>query len=121
MAHFAVLDGSNNVTKVNVIADADCLDGDGNESEAVGIAFCEALFGAGTYKQTSYNETIRKNYAEVGSTYDASRDAFIDFKEVASWVLNDTTCKWEPPVAYPDDGKYYGWDEDTLAWVELEE
>jgi hypothetical protein len=128
MAHFAQLDDSKVVLKVNVIADADCLDGDGNESEAVGIAFCKSLWGADTnWKQTSYNETIRKNYAEVGSTYDASKDAFIDYKEVASWVLDETTCKWKPPLAYPDDGKDYGWDEDayqadnSTGWVELVE
>jgi len=128
MAHFAQLDDSNVVLKVNVIADADCLDGDGNESEAVGIAFCKSLWGADTnWIQTSYNETIRKNYAEVGSTYDASKDAFIDYKEVASWVLDETTCKWKAPLAYPDDGKDYGWDEDayqadnSTGWVELVE
>lgn len=120
MAHFAQLDDSNVVLHVNVIADADCLDGDGNESEAVGIAFCKSLWGADTdWKQTSYNETIRKNYAEVGSTYDASKDAFIPIKEFPSWVLNDTTCKWEAPTSKPDDGKYYGWDEDTTSWKEL--
>tara|TARA_R100000656_G_scaffold31356_1_gene27362 strand:+ start:306 stop:677 length:372 start_codon:yes stop_codon:yes gene_type:complete len=120
MAHFAQLDDSNVVLHVNVIADADCLDGDGNESEAVGIAFCKSLWGADTnWKQTSYNETIRKNYAEVGSTYDASKDAFIPIKEFPSWVLNDTTCKWEAPTSKPDDGKYYCWDEDTTSWKEL--
>ena len=61
MAHFAQLNDSNVVLAVNVIADADCLDGDDNESEAVGIAFCKSLWGSDTtWKQTSYNNRIRK-------------------------------------------------------------
>ena len=120
MAHFAVLDGSNNVTAVNVIADADCLDGE-SESEAVGIAFCEALWGAGTYKQTSYNGNIRKQYAMVGGTYDPVRDEYVDIKDFASWTLNATN-DWIAPLVKPE-GNYY-WDEDayqvdnTTGWVE---
>ena len=88
MAHFAQLDDSNVVLTVNVIADEDCLDGD-TESEAVGIAFCKSLWGADTiWKQTSYNGTIRKQFAEVGGTYDASADVFILIKPFASWTLN---------------------------------
>tara|TARA_R110000765_G_scaffold233804_1_gene336899 strand:- start:230 stop:619 length:390 start_codon:yes stop_codon:yes gene_type:complete len=100
MAHFAVLDGSNVVTAVHVVADADCLDGDGNESEAVGIAFCEALWGAGTYKQTSYNHNMRKQYGFVGTTYDASADAFISPKPYPSWTL-DSDNDWEAPLSKP--------------------
>tara|TARA_R110002167_G_scaffold319973_1_gene525825 strand:+ start:314 stop:694 length:381 start_codon:yes stop_codon:yes gene_type:complete len=124
MAHFAVIDGSNNVTAVNVIADADCLDGDGNESEAVGITFCEALWGAGTYKQTSYNGNIRKQYAMVGGTYDPVRNEYVDIKDFASWTLNATN-DWTAPLVKPE-GNYY-WDEDayqvdnTTGWVEYVE
>ena len=113
MAHFAVLDGSNIVTAVHVIANEDCLDGE-SESEAVGIAFCEALFGAGTYKQTSYNNNIRKQYAQVGDTYDVAKDKFIRPQPYPSWVLN-ADDDWESPLgANPTvDGsnKSYEWDE----------
>jgi hypothetical protein len=82
------------------------------------------------YKQTSYNThggvhalgstPLRKNYAGIGYTYDAGRDAFIPPKPYASWLLNETTCLWDAPVAYPDDGKRYSWDEATTSWVEIE-
>ena len=118
MAHFAQLDENNAVIAVNVIADADCLDDNDKESETVGIAFCKSLWGSDTiWKQTSYNGNIRKNYAGIGFTYDSTKDAFIAPKPYNSWVLNETTCDWEAPTAYPDDGNYYVWDEDTTSWV----
>ena len=120
MAHFCILNDSNEVTAVNVIADSDCLDGDGNESEAVGIAFCESLFGVATYKQTSYNETFRKNFGTVGTTYDASKNAFIPIKPWNSWVLDETTCKWKAPVDYPVDENVYMWNEETTSWDVIE-
>lgn len=63
---------------------------------------------------------MRKNYAGIGYTYDAVRDAFIPPKPYASWVLNETTCLWDAPVAMPNDGKRYSWDEATTSWVEVE-
>jgi hypothetical protein len=82
-----------------------------------------------TVKRTSYNTRggqhkhggtpFRKNYAGVGYTYDASRDAFIPPKPFASFSLNETTCLWESPVAHPNDGKVYSWDEDNTRWVEV--
>jgi len=60
---------------------------------------------------------FRKNYAGIGYTYDATRDAFIPPKRYASWILNQDTCRWEPPVAYPTDSKRYDWDEETISWV----
>ena len=63
----------------------------------------------------------RKNYAGIGFTYDRDRDAFIPPKPFASWVLNEDTCLWEAPVPYPDDDKFYTWDEDTQSWVEVTE
>ena len=116
MAHFAELDGSNVVTQVIVVANSDCLDGDGNESEVVGIAFCEALLG-GTWKQTSYNGTIRKQYAQIGDTYDATKNKFIKIKPYASWVLNDND-DWKAPSAYPDTGTH-SWNESALRWDEV--
>lgn len=66
-------------------------------------------------------KALRKNYAGIGYTYDAQRDAFIPPKPYASWTLNETSCLWEAPVAYPDDGGVYTWDETTTSWVEVEE
>ena len=74
----------------------------------------------GTWVQTSYNASIRKNYAGIGDTYDSTRDAFIAPKPYPSWVLNEDTCNWEAPVTIPDDGKQYKWNEATTNWVEVE-
>ena len=121
MAHFATLDSNNKIINVEVVNDAVITDSNGDEQEQLGIDFLEQIHGAAgvTYKQTSYNENIRKNFAELGGTYDASKDAFISRKPFDSWVLNNTTCKWEAPTTYPTDGKSYGWDEDTTSWKEI--
>lgn len=110
MAHFAkVEDGI--VTQV-IVAEQDVID--------------SGLFGDG-WVQTSYNtyggqhpegHPLRKNYAGVGYAYDAELDAFIPPQPFPSWTLNEDTCLWGAPSPYPDDGKLYGWDEDTLSWVE---
>jgi hypothetical protein len=118
MAHFAQLDDNNVVLQVIVVHNNELLD-NGVEFEAKGIAFCQTLFPGTSWKQTSYNANIRKNYAGVGFTYDAQRDAFIPPKPYPSWVLNETTCQWEAPVPYPQDGKRYVWDEATVSWVEV--
>jgi hypothetical protein len=68
-------------------------------------------------KQTSYNNSIRKNYAGVGYTYDQSRDAFIAPKPYNSWILNEDTCIWEAPLSYPTDGQDYIWNEETTSWT----
>ena len=119
MAHFAILDESNIVTRVEVINNAVVLDGDDVEQEQLGINFLISLYGAGNYKQTSYNGNIRKNYAGVGHTFDSGRDAFIAPKPYPSWTLVEDTCQWTAPVAYPDDGKMYTWNEDTTNWTEV--
>ena len=118
MAHFAKLDENNNVLAVHVVNN-DVITVDGNESEQAGIDFLTSLHGHTLWKQTSYNGNIRKNYAGIGYTYDAGRDAFIAPKPWASWTLNETTCQWEPPVAYPTDGKRYGWFEPNQQWIEI--
>jgi hypothetical protein len=64
-------------------------------------------------------KALRKNYPGIGFTYDRERDAFIPPKPFASWTLNEESCLWEAPVAYPTDGKHYTWDEATTAWVEV--
>jgi hypothetical protein len=112
MAHFAkVEDGI--VTQV-IVAEQDVID--------------SGLFGDG-WVQTSYNTRggqhpngtpLRKNFAGVGFTYDAERDAFIPPHEHPSWTLNEDSCLWEAPEPYPTDGKVYFWNEETLAWVEAE-
>jgi hypothetical protein len=125
MAHFTQLDANNVVTQVIVVANSDTADASGVEKEYIGAAFCEKLFG-GTWKQTSYNGSIRKNYAGVGYAFDAERDAFIPPKPYNSWLLNEDTCLWEAPVAMPADAgtgeppKRYTWDEATTSWVESE-
>lgn len=117
MAHFAELDANNVVLRVIVVHNNELMD-NGQESEAKGISFCQSLFG-GNWKQTSYNATIRKNYAGQGFTYDAQRDAFIPPKPFSSWLLNETTCQWDSPVPYPADDKRYVWDEAQQNWVEV--
>jgi hypothetical protein len=118
MAHFAELDNDNNVIRVIVVDNNDILDENGNESEEVGINFCTQLLG-GIWKQTSYNATFRKNYAGIGYTFDAEKDAFIPPKPFSKWVLNEDTCLWEAPVAYPDNEKFYTWNDNKGEWEEL--
>lgn len=115
MAHFAELDSNNVVLRVIVIDTKDNSDANGVEKEHIGAAFCEKLFG-GTWKQTSYNNNIRKRYAGVGYTYDETLDAFIMPKPFPSWSLNETTTDWEPPTPMPTDGKHYFWDENDKSW-----
>lgn len=122
MAHFAQLDEKNQVLQVIVVRNEDIKDpNSGEESEAVGIAFCRKILGTETnWVQTSYNGTFRKNYAVIGGEYDSVRDAFISPKPFNSWVLDEDTCQWTAPVAYPTDGKPYYWDEPTGSWVEIQ-
>jgi hypothetical protein len=115
MAHFAQLDGDT-VMQVIVVANEELME-NGAESEAKGIAFCQSLFG-GEWKQTSYNGRIRKNYAGIGYTYDAGRDAFIPPQPYPSWILNESTCLWDAPTPMPKDDKRYLWDEATTSWIE---
>jgi len=118
MAHFAKLDKDNVVTEVHVVNNIEMLAADGSESEVMGIAFLIRWSGGySNWKQTSYNGKIRKNYAGVGYTYDPVRDAFIEPKPFPSWILNEDTCRWDAPVAYPTDGQFYQWDEATTSWV----
>lgn len=118
MAHFAEINASNEVLRVVVVANDELLDENGDEQESLGATFCNNLFG-GTWKQTSYNGNIRKNYAGIGYTYDSGRDAFIPPKPYASWTLNETTCQWEAPTAMPADGNMYEWNELTTNWDQM--
>ena len=104
MSHFAKLD--NNVVTEVIVAEQDFIN-----SGAVGDSFL--------WVQTSYNGNFRKNYAAVGDTYDKSKDAFIAPKPYPSWVLDESTCRWEAPVNRPDGVNGYDWNEDTTNWTEI--
>ena len=111
MSHFAKVE--NGIVTQVIVAEQDVID--------------SGLFGTG-WVQTSYNtfggqhpegRPLRKNYAGIGYTYDAIRDAFIPPQPYASWVLDETTCLWESPTPKPTDDKRYAWNEEQLAWIEL--
>ena len=114
MAYFAKLGTGNKIlTVVSVHNDI-------ATTEQAGVDFLNNLYNSrDVWKQTSYNGNIRKNFAGVGYNYDESRDAFISPSPYASWVLNETTCRWEAPIARPDDGKFYNWNESTKSWDEI--
>ena len=126
MAYFAKLNSDNIVTEVNSVHDNVLKDADGVEQEALGITFLTEFSGSNLWKQTSYNTLggvhtlggtqFRKNCAAIGYTYDETRDAFYESKPYASWVLDEDTCQWEAPVAFPNDGEQYTWNEDTTSW-----
>ena len=121
MAHFAELDSNNVVLRVIVIDNKDTADAHGVEKEYIGAAFCERLFG-GTWKQTSYNGNLRKNFAGIGYSYmPAPIDGFAPPRPYPSWNLDPDVCQWVAPVPMPEDGKRYSWDEATTSWVENEE
>ena len=142
MAHFGKLDANNIVEKVIVVDNKDTSDSSGNESEAIGIAFCQRLFGSETnWKQTSYNANFRGNYAGIGYTYMtgvqtlgvASTDIFIGQQPYPSWSVGIQTAQWYAPTPPGDEpeltdsekaaGKYYVWSESNYqsdpatAWV----
>ena len=104
MSHFAKID-SNNIVENVIVAEQDFIN-----SGAVGDSFL--------WVQTSYNNNFRKNYASIGMTYDSALDAFYTPQPYPSWVLNEDTCQWESPVAYPEDDKMYKWNEETQSWDE---
>lgn len=121
MAHFAEVDSNNVVLRVLVV---------GDDQEHRGQEFLANDLGlGGTWLKTSYNTQggvhttggtpFRKNYAGIGYTYDAGRDAFIPPKPFNSWTLDEDTCLWNAPVAYPTDGNLYTWNEDNQSWDEV--
>jgi hypothetical protein len=119
MAHFARIQ-DNVVQQVIVINNSELLDTNANEQESLGVAFCQSLFGASdVWTQTSYNSNLRKNFAGIGYTYDLARDSFIAPRPYASWVLNESTCRWEAPTPRPDEDHGYSWDESTTSWTQL--
>ena len=119
MAHFAELDSNNVVTQVVVVNNNELLD-NGVESENKGVEFLNSLFGHNRWKQTSYSGKIRKNYAGIGYTYNETLDAFISPQPFPSWTLDENTCQWKAPVDYPNDDKFYTWNEESQSWVVIE-
>ena len=130
MAYFAKLGTGNIVENVISINNSVITDNNGIEQEQLGVDFINKLYNTrDVWKQTSYNNNIRKNFAGIGYHYDQTRDAFIAPKPFNSWILNEDTCKWESPIPYPitrnlnlvdDKGEpindSYKWNESTLTW-----
>ena len=122
MAYFAKLGTGNIVEQVISINNSVITDANGVEQEQLGNDFINKLYNTrDVWKQTSYNNNIRKNYAGIGYTYDQTRDAFIPPKPFNSWILNEDTCRWEAPVALPDTENKYNWNETTTTWDLIEE
>ena len=116
MAHFAKLGVGNIVEQVIVISNDIAI------TEQAGVDFINKLYNTrDVWKQTSYNNNIRKNFAGIGYQYDQARDAFIAPKpNFPSWILNEDTCRWEAPVAMPttelEENQYYSWNESIVNW-----
>jgi hypothetical protein len=137
MASFAKIGLNNKVIEVLSVHNNELLDSNGVEQEVNGIDFLTKLTGWAIWKQTSYNTKggihlsggtpFRKNHASIGYTYDEDRDAFIPPKPFPSWILNETTCLWEAPVARPeltqeqlDNGVGQIWNETNQTWDLIE-
>jgi hypothetical protein len=130
MASFAKIGLNNKVIEVLSVHNNELLDSNGVEQEVNGIDFLTKLTGWSIWVQTSYNTyggvhnnngtPLRKNFAGIGMTYDEDRDAFIHKKPFNSWILNETTCLWESPVAMPttelEDNQHYSWNENNERW-----
>ena len=120
MAHFAKLAPNLKVMSVHTLNNNVMIDSNGIEQENLGIEFLTKLHNWHIWKQTSYNNNFRKNYAGIGYQYDQTRDAFIPPKPFNSWVLNETTCRWNSPVAMPatelEENQYYSWNESIINW-----
>jgi len=114
MAHFAKIGLNGKVIEVLSVVNEVLHDSNGIEQESIGIDFLTKLTGWAIWKQTSYNNNIRKNFAGIGMTYDEDKDAFIPKKPFNSWILNEQTCNWEAPISKPNDGQKYTWNEQNL-------
>ena len=121
MAYFAKLGTGNIIETVISINNSVITDSNGVEQEQLGVDFINNLYNTrDVWKQTSYNGSFRKNYAGIGFQYDQTRDAFIPPKPHNSWILNETTCLWNAPVAIPatelEENEYYSWNESIINW-----
>jgi hypothetical protein len=126
MAHYALLDENNQVVQVITGVDENLIQIDtdgtqiGGSSEAWENFYASLPWFEGlTCKRTSYNGTIRKNYAGIGFTYDENKDAFIPPKPFDSWILNEDIFQWESPIPKPTDNKRYLWSEANQQWLEV--
>ena len=121
MAHFAELNSSNEVLRVIVVSNED-VDANGGDLHADAETFVTTIVPYGTggvaWKQCSYNNNFRKQYAGIGSTYDSSKNKFIHPQPYSSWTLNSSD-DWEAPTNKPDDGKIYDWNETDTQWEEV--
>jgi len=129
MASFAKLNNNNIVERVESVVNEVIKDSNGVEQESIGVQFLRTLYNEpnAVWKKTSYNTVggvhllggipFRKNHAGIGYTYDSQRDAFIPSKPYNSWILNEQSCNWKAPVAYPNDGNEYKWNEVTQSWT----
>jgi hypothetical protein len=118
MAHFAKLGTGNIIERVEVVSN------DIATTEQAGSDFLNKIYNTrDVWKQTSYNNTIRKNFAGIGFNYDQQRDAFIAPKPYNSWILNEQTCNWESPIPIPSDASFekrYTWNESLVNWEIIE-
>ena len=125
MGHYAKV--QNGTVRQVIVAEAEFFDTFVDSSPGQWIQTSYNTRGGIHYQPNSntpsddQTKALRKNYAGIGFTYDAAKDAFIPPQPFASWTLNETTCLWEAPVAYPDDGNMYTWDETTTSWVLIQE
>ena len=121
MSHFAEIDKDGIVQRV-IVVDQDYIDsgklGEPNNWVQTSYNTKEGIHYAPNSHEPDGGVALRKNYAGKGYTYDVVRDAFIPPKPYPSWLLNEDTCLWDAPTSFPDDGKFYNWDEDTTSWVE---
>ena len=120
MANFAELNEDNKVIRVLVVNNWDINDMENNyskETEDNGVRFLKQMFGENTkWIQTSYNNNFRVRYASIGDTYDENLDIFVKPKPYSSWILNQSTYEWEPPLPKPEDGNLYFWNENIQDW-----
>jgi hypothetical protein len=123
MGHFAKV--SNGIVTRVIVAEADFFNNFVDDSPGQWIQTSYNTRGGVHYKPNTnepsedQSKALRKNYAGIGYTYDATRDAFIPPQQFNSWTLNEDTCLWDSPVAYPEDGKLYKWNEEILNWDEV--
>lgn len=121
MAHFAQLDFNNIVMQVVVVDDQVLGDATYPDTEPLGIAFLQSLFGVNTkWKQTSSTAEFRRLYAYLGGTYREDLDVFVRPQPYNSWVYNVVTNDWEPPIPFPSDGETYQWEENGAFWKRTE-
>jgi hypothetical protein len=118
MAYFAQIDEDGTVLQVISVSNADAPDPAPAHSEPLGQAFIASLGLDGEWRQTSYNNSFRKQYCGPGFTYDSDADVFIAPQPFPSWSL-DANHDWQPPTPMPEEGGPYVWDEDTIAWVSV--